>query len=102
MKIFRILALFLLLTGMVSSAFAADKDELPWSQRAANAAMARWPQGQFRNRLDATVSFKALDEEIILRVVDKFLLQLEGQLAEKKVEVTFTDALDRKSTRLNS
>jgi ATP-dependent Clp protease ATP-binding subunit ClpA len=48
---------------------------------------------EFRNRLDATVSFKALDEEIILRVVDKFLLQLEGQLAEKKVEVTFTDAL---------
>ena len=28
-----------------------------------------------------------------MRVVDKFLLQLEGQLAEKKVEVTFTDAL---------
>jgi len=48
---------------------------------------------EFRNRLDATVSFKALDEEIILRVVDKFLLQLEGQLSEKKVEVTFTDAL---------
>ena len=48
---------------------------------------------EFRNRLDATVSFKALDETIILRVVDKFLLQLETQLAEKKVEVTFTDAL---------
>jgi len=48
---------------------------------------------EFRNRLDAVVSFKALDEEIILRVVDKFLLQLEGQLGEKKVEVTFTDAL---------
>ncbi|MBI5717432.1 MAG: ATP-dependent Clp protease ATP-binding subunit ClpA [Burkholderiales bacterium] len=48
---------------------------------------------EFRNRLDATVSFKALDEDIILRVVDKFLLQLEGQLAEKKVEVTFTDTL---------
>lgn len=48
---------------------------------------------EFRNRLDAIVSFKALDEEIILRVVDKFLLQLESQLAEKKVEVTFTDAL---------
>ena len=48
---------------------------------------------EFRNRLDATVSFKPLDEEIILRVVDKFLLQLESQLAEKKVEVTFTDAL---------
>ncbi len=48
---------------------------------------------EFRNRLDATVSFKALDESVILRVVDKFLLQLETQLAEKKVEVTFTDAL---------
>ncbi len=48
---------------------------------------------EFRNRLDAMVSFKALDENIILRVVDKFLLQLETQLAEKKVEVTFTDKL---------
>ena len=48
---------------------------------------------EFRNRLDAVVSFRALDQEIILRVVDKFLLQLEAQLAEKKVEVTFTDAL---------
>jgi ATP-dependent Clp protease ATP-binding subunit ClpA len=48
---------------------------------------------EFRNRLDTMVSFKSLDEEVILRVVDKFLLQLESQLAEKKVEVTFTDAL---------
>ena len=48
---------------------------------------------EFRNRLDAVVSFRALDEAIILRVVDKFLLQLESQLAEKKVDVTFTDAL---------
>ena len=50
---------------------------------------------EFRNRLDSIVGFKPLDEEVILRVVDKFLLQLEGQLAEKKVEVTFTDALRR-------
>jgi ATP-dependent Clp protease ATP-binding subunit ClpA len=48
---------------------------------------------EFRNRLDAVVSFRALNEEIILRVVDKFLLQLEAQLAEKKVDVTFTDEL---------
>jgi ATP-dependent Clp protease ATP-binding subunit ClpA len=48
---------------------------------------------EFRNRLDAIVNFKALDEQIVLRVVDKFLLQLETQLAEKKVEVTFSDAL---------
>ncbi|MBK9985665.1 MAG: ATP-dependent Clp protease ATP-binding subunit ClpA [Betaproteobacteria bacterium] len=48
---------------------------------------------EFRNRLDAMVSFKALDEVVIMRVVDKFLLQLETQLAEKKVDVTFTDKL---------
>ncbi|MDR2015937.1 MAG: ATP-dependent Clp protease ATP-binding subunit ClpA [Azoarcus sp.] len=48
---------------------------------------------EFRNRLDAMISFKALDSEIILRVVDKFLTQLEGQLHEKKVEAHFTDAL---------
>jgi ATP-dependent Clp protease ATP-binding subunit ClpA len=48
---------------------------------------------EFRNRLDATVSFKALDERVILRVVDKFLLELETQLADKKVDVTFTDTL---------
>ncbi|MDE1998705.1 MAG: ATP-dependent Clp protease ATP-binding subunit ClpA, partial [Burkholderiales bacterium] len=54
---------------------------------------------EFRNRLDAIVGFKPLDEEIILRVVDKFLLQLESQLAEKKVEVTFTDALRRHLAR---
>jgi ATP-dependent Clp protease ATP-binding subunit ClpA len=48
---------------------------------------------EFRNRLDAIVNFRALDEQIILRVVDKFLLQLEQQLSEKRVEVTFTDNL---------
>ncbi|MCX9157599.1 ATP-dependent Clp protease ATP-binding subunit ClpA [Niveibacterium sp. 24ML] len=48
---------------------------------------------EFRNRLDAIISFKALDREIILQVVDKFLMQLEGQLAEKKVEASFTDGL---------
>ncbi|MDR1350760.1 MAG: ATP-dependent Clp protease ATP-binding subunit ClpA [Zoogloeaceae bacterium] len=48
---------------------------------------------EFRNRLDAIVSFKPLDHEIILRVADKFLMQLEAQLSEKKVEAHFTDAL---------
>ena len=50
---------------------------------------------EFRNRLDSIISFKALDEEIILRVVDKFLMQLEEQLHEKKVEAVFTDNLRR-------
>ena len=48
---------------------------------------------EFRNRLDAIISFAALDHEIILRVVDKFLMQLEAQLEEKKVEISFTPAL---------
>ena len=45
---------------------------------------------EFRNRLDATISFASLDHDVILRVVDKFLLELESQLHEKKVEPSFT------------
>ena len=48
---------------------------------------------EFRNRLDSIISFRALDEDIILRVVDKFLMQLEEQLHEKKVEAVFSDKL---------
>ena len=48
---------------------------------------------EFRNRLDAIISFKSLDEDIIMRVVDKFLMQLEEQLQEKKVDAHFTDNL---------
>jgi ATP-dependent Clp protease ATP-binding subunit ClpA len=48
---------------------------------------------EFRNRLDAIISFAALDRDIILRVVDKFLIQLESQLHEKKVDVSFTAAV---------
>ncbi|HEY4074584.1 MAG TPA: ATP-dependent Clp protease ATP-binding subunit ClpA [Herbaspirillum sp.] len=48
---------------------------------------------EFRNRIDAIISFRALDQEIILRVVDKFLMQLEEQLHEKKVEAIFSEDL---------
>jgi ATP-dependent Clp protease ATP-binding subunit ClpA len=48
---------------------------------------------EFRNRLDAIISFRALDQDIIMRVVDKFLIQLDEQLQEKKVEAHFTQAL---------
>ena len=48
---------------------------------------------EFRNRLDSIISFRALDEDIILRVVDKFLMQLEEQLHEKKVEAVFSEKL---------
>jgi ATP-dependent Clp protease ATP-binding subunit ClpA len=48
---------------------------------------------EFRNRIDASISFAPLDREVILRVVDKFLIQLEEQLHEKKVEAHFSEAI---------
>jgi len=45
---------------------------------------------EFRNRLDSIVSFAPLSTEIILKVVDKFLMELEHQLQEKKVDATFS------------
>jgi ATP-dependent Clp protease ATP-binding subunit ClpA len=48
---------------------------------------------EFRNRLDATISFAPLTHDVILRVVDKFLMELEDQLHEKKVDIHFTQAL---------
>lgn len=48
---------------------------------------------EFRNRLDAIISFRSLDESIILRVVDKFLMALEDQLHAKKVDAIFTENL---------
>jgi ATP-dependent Clp protease ATP-binding subunit ClpA len=48
---------------------------------------------EFRNRLNGIISFAPLSPESILRVVDKFLLQLEAQLSDKRVEATFSDAL---------
>ncbi|MAC67258.1 MAG: ATP-dependent Clp protease ATP-binding subunit ClpA [Proteobacteria bacterium] len=50
---------------------------------------------EFRNRLDAIVSFASLSEEVILRVVDKFLIELEDQLQEKKVEINFAEEVRR-------
>ena len=48
---------------------------------------------EFRNRLDSIIPFAPLDREIILRVVDKFLMQLEDQLHERRVEAVFTETL---------
>lgn len=46
---------------------------------------------EFRNRLDAVIPFAALSSEVINRVVDKFVAQLEGQLADRNVTVALTD-----------
>ncbi len=42
---------------------------------------------EFRNRLDATIQFKSLDKKTIGHVVDKFILELEAQLADKNVTI---------------
>ncbi|MBP6002450.1 MAG: ATP-dependent Clp protease ATP-binding subunit ClpA [Pyrinomonadaceae bacterium] len=47
---------------------------------------------EFRNRLDAWVPFKALDLDVIKLIVDKFINELNGQLAEKRVLVKLTAA----------
>ncbi|MFC3706073.1 ATP-dependent Clp protease ATP-binding subunit ClpA [Devosia honganensis] len=45
---------------------------------------------EFRNRLDAIISFAPLPREVVRRVVEKFVLQLEGQLAERGVTINLT------------
>jgi len=42
---------------------------------------------EFRNRLDGIIQFRPLDIEIIRQVVDKFIFELESQLAEKRVSL---------------
>lgn len=46
---------------------------------------------EFRNRLDAIIPFEALSSDVIHRVVDKFVAQLEGQLADRNVTISLTD-----------
>jgi len=47
---------------------------------------------EFRNRLDATISFSALPPEVISKVVDKFIGELSAQLGERKVSISISDA----------
>ncbi len=47
---------------------------------------------EFRNRLDAMIQFKALSPEVIAKVVDKFVIQLEAQLADRGVTIELSEA----------
>ncbi len=47
---------------------------------------------EFRNRLDATITFANLSPEVVARVVDKFVMQLEAQLADRQVNIELSDA----------
>ena len=46
---------------------------------------------EFRNRLDAIIGFQNLSPEVVSRVVDKFIVELEVQLADRKVSIELTD-----------
>ena len=46
---------------------------------------------EFRNRLDAIISFSHLPKEVVAKVVDKFVLQLEAQLADRNVTIELSD-----------
>ena len=54
------------------------------------AAVGRAFTPQIRNRLDAVISFAALPKEVILQVVEKFVLQLEAQLIDRNVHIELT------------
>ncbi len=56
------------------------------------AAIERTFTPEFRNRLDAIISFGALSKEVILKVVDKFIAQLEAQLMDRNVTFELTRA----------
>ena len=54
---------------------------------------------EFRNRLDAVINFSPLDEKIMLKVVDKFLLELSQQLSEQGIEMKASAAARRELGR---
>ena len=54
------------------------------------AAIERTFTPEFRNRLDAVISFGALPKEVIMQVVEKFVLQLEAQLMDRNVHIELT------------
>ena len=55
-------------------------------------AIKRMFMPEFRNRLDAVIGFKGLPPEVMAKVVDKFVMQLEDQLADRGVEIEISEA----------
>ena len=83
---------------MTSNAGAADMARAPLGfardrrEEEDTAAIERTFTPEFRNRLDSIVSFAPLGKEIILQIVEKFVLQLEAQLIERNVTIELTKA----------
>jgi ATP-dependent Clp protease ATP-binding subunit ClpA len=80
--------------SLPSIGFADDKDGMRGNGAASKArtAIERVFSPEFRNRLDAIVTFKSLTPEAMETIVDKFILQLESQLSDRHVAITLTPA----------
>ena len=76
----------------MSSAPIGFGDRLPGEARQ---AVEKTFSPEFRNRLDAIISFRSLDEEVMTRVVDKFIRQLQTSLQERKVTLSLTEGARR-------
>ena len=78
--------------GFAEGAASDDQDEALRRVAAgkSKAAIERIFNPEFRNRLDAIVTFKSLSPEVMETIVEKFILQLEAQLAERHVAITLT------------
>jgi ATP-dependent Clp protease ATP-binding subunit ClpA len=78
--------------GFADGMAGDDRDEAVRRVSAgkSKAALERAFSPEFRNRLDAVVTFRALTPSVMETIVEKFVLQLEGQLAERHVAITLT------------
>ncbi len=74
-------------SDMAKSAIGFNRDRREGED---TAAIERTFSPEFRNRLDAVISFSALPRAVILQVVDKFVLQLEAQLMDRHVHIELT------------
>jgi ATP-dependent Clp protease ATP-binding subunit ClpA len=78
--------------GFADAIGGGDQDESARRTAAgkSKAAVERVFSPEFRNRLDAIVTFSSLTPEVMETIVEKFILQLEAQLAERHVAITLT------------
>ncbi len=73
-----------------STAHLHDEDSYRAAAGKSKAAIERVFSPEFRNRLDAIVTFRSLTPAVMETIVEKFVLQLEAQLAERHVAITLT------------
>ena len=67
-----------------------SKDVAREAGKRGKSAIERVFSPEFRNRLDAVITFKALTMEVMETIVDKFILQLEAQLTERRVAIALS------------